>query len=566
MKKDESLSRPTSAGEGHASSVSEKDESMVEISLVDDLFIAEGSKESEQHVDIQGPGSFRIKMIRASGFTAHCEGSITVSRRDTGAILWEKSNWRSDKQGVDEIFKVDVEQKCQLCIKFRCRHFASTFMKRGSSAVRVKIVQLVGKNAKPRMLPAGGPSCALQEAISRARSTSTNSGVADAWPMIPNDMAADASRGEAAADFVIALQGNCQSPRFGARDSPYLAPSKEPTSTFGQAPVFKKGSSVKVLRRFLGDSEDNERRELPEGLTGVVGEVDSDGDLYIVFNEDGSNGIFCQWVFKHNALNLEIRKDTSDNDGIGLNFNPDLTPQLPSSVSASMGKTFSQVTFAVPGLGDSPATPATDAKLATLMASVSTMGSSMLESSGECTIPQFGDSSASVKPPSERTASYIQSSTMSLPYASASQANDESFQRSVVSGSLTEESHEGSIASDAPSTCSMRFHPVTGAPMPGSLGTYEGGTLVNVLVPAAINSGGDDSTAATTPSNAPKQETKDADGLLYQPSQQPVSRDSGLPYVPPDPNAPLVLSGNSATSRGRGCCLVRCFFSGPARA
>jgi len=117
-------------------------EAVAERVVVDDAIRASCSQDITQIWPLGSAGVYDVRLFRLSSVTAHCEGSITVVDDDTGDVLWERKEWRSDKDGVHEEFAILSNHTCSISFTARARHVGSWAVPYGASTVRVRVAQL----------------------------------------------------------------------------------------------------------------------------------------------------------------------------------------------------------------------------------------------------------------------------------------------------------------------------------------------------------------------------------------------------------------------------------------
>lgn len=105
--------------------------------VVDENMRATVGRETKAQWPLAGAGVYNLRITRASGFTAHCEGSVIVLRSDTGEVLWGINSWRSDKGGVDASLSIPMDEQCEICVTMQAHHFTSAVVRAGASDVNV---------------------------------------------------------------------------------------------------------------------------------------------------------------------------------------------------------------------------------------------------------------------------------------------------------------------------------------------------------------------------------------------------------------------------------------------
>lgn len=127
----------------------------------------------------QGAGAYRLRITRVSGFTACCKGTCRVIAKGTGDVIWEKSGWRSSKNGVDETISITTHGDCIVELTMRAHHFSSSLFRIGRSVARVCITQTAsldkGRLRRARRTPSGSSfSSGAQGSSSTSREYSSS--------------------------------------------------------------------------------------------------------------------------------------------------------------------------------------------------------------------------------------------------------------------------------------------------------------------------------------------------------------------------------------------------------
>lgn len=109
--------------------------------ITDEVIKAVVGAGTNQSWAIGGAGVYSLSIFRSSARTAHCRGTVKVISTISNKVLWELSDWRSDKDGVDSSFSIPIDEDCMVCLSMRAHHFSSACIRAGRSFVRVRIAR-----------------------------------------------------------------------------------------------------------------------------------------------------------------------------------------------------------------------------------------------------------------------------------------------------------------------------------------------------------------------------------------------------------------------------------------
>lgn len=107
--------------------------------VVDEHVKAVVSRETVHTWCLPGAGVYHLRITRASGVTAWCNGNASVLQGDTGEVLWQLHDWSSSEDGVEENFCMTVDEGCMLKLVMRAQHVASSWLRAGRSLARVQV-------------------------------------------------------------------------------------------------------------------------------------------------------------------------------------------------------------------------------------------------------------------------------------------------------------------------------------------------------------------------------------------------------------------------------------------